>query len=325
MQETTIQQAISAFLDSIYTSRSQNTFRTYRNGLNAFTQMLNHSGIDTERASISSLSEETIAWFADSLKDQAPTTERLYLTAATSFFEFIAAENMAVVNLPRVRLLIRQRARRPGVRLPQFPNDSIEQVLDFMLGLTENPAADETQRLRDLRDRAFLITLADTGLRVHEACKLVRGDVDWNEQRAIIIGKGNRQDVVRFSDRSIKAIRQYLQARARIDGKSGRELVKLPLFARHDRGAGSKTKAITTTTGRNIVSERVAQSVGPDAVGTITPHSFRHYFVTRVLRSSGNLKLAQELARHRNIAVTQRYAHLSNDELDKAYRDVFEE
>lgn len=325
MQENTIQQAISAFLDSIYTSRSQNTFRTYRNGMNAFTHMLTHSGIDTERASISGLSEETIAWFADSLKDQAPTTERLYLTAATSFFEFIAAENMAVVNLPRVRLLIRQRARRPGVRLPQFPNESIEQVLDFMLRLIENPAADETQRLRDLRDRAFLITLADTGLRVHEACKLVRGDLDWNEQRAIIIGKGNRQDVVRFSDRSILAIRLYLQARARIDGKSGRELVKLPLFARHDRGAGSKTKAITTTTGRNIVSERVAQAVGPDAVGTITPHSFRHYFVTRVLRSSGNLKLAQELARHRNIAVTQRYAHLSNDELDKAYRDVFEE
>lgn len=325
MQENTIRQAVSAYLDSLYLSRSQNTFRTYRNGMNAFVQMLDHSGIDSEHTPITALNEETIAWFADSLKDQAPTTERLYLTAATGFFEFIAAENMTVVNLPRIRLLIRQRARRPGVRLPQFPNDEIEQVLDYMISLTANPAMDETQRLRDLRDRAFLITLADTGLRVHEACRLVRGDVDWNEQRAVIIGKGNRQDVVRFSDRSIKAIRQYLQARARIDGNSGRELVKLPLFARHDRGAGSKTKAITTTTGRNIVSERVGQAVGPEAVGTITPHSFRHYFVTRVLRSSGNLKLAQELARHQNIAVTQRYAHLSNDELDKAYREVFED
>lgn len=325
MQENTIRQAVSAYLDSLYLSRSQNTFRTYRNGMNAFVQMLDHSGIDSEHTPITALNEETIAWFADSLKDQAPTTERLYLTTATGFFEFIAAENMTVVNLPRIRLLIRQRARRPGVRLPQFPNDEIEQVLDYMISLTANPAMDETQRLRDLRDRAFLITLADTGLRVHEACRLVRGDVDWNEQRAVIIGKGNRQDVVRFSDRSIKAIRQYLQARARIDGNSGRELVKLPLFARHDRGAGSKTKAITTTTGRNIVSERVGQAVGPEAVGTITPHSFRHYFVTRVLRSSGNLKLAQELARHQNIAVTQRYAHLSNDELDKAYREVFED
>lgn len=292
--------------------------------MNSFVQMLDHSRVDPDRTPITELKEESIAWFSDSLKDQAPTTERLYLTAATNFFEFITAENMAEINLPRIKLLIRQRARRPGVRLPQFPNDDIERVLDYMISLIETPPQDETHRMRDLRDRAFLITLADTGLRVHEACKLVRGDVDWNEQRAVIVGKGNRQDVVRFSDRAIKAIKQYLQVRAVIDGKSGRELIRLPLFARHDRGAGSKTIAITTTTGRNIVSERVAQAIGADAVGTITPHSFRHYFVTRVLRSSGNLKLAQELARHRNIAVTQRYAHLSNDELDKAYRDVFE-
>jgi integrase/recombinase XerC len=46
--------------------------------------------------------------------------------------------------------------------------------------------------------------------------------------------------------------------------------------------------------------------------------------VTVVLRASGNLKLAQELARHKNIAVTQRYAHLSDDELDRGYYDIFE-
>jgi site-specific recombinase XerD len=47
--------------------------------------------------------------------------------------------------------------------------------------------------------------------------------------------------------------------------------------------------------------------------------------VTTVLRGSGgNLKLAQELARHRSIAVTQRYAHLSDDELDRGYHEIFE-
>ena len=43
-----------------------------------------------------------------------------------------------------------------------------------------------------------------------------------------------------------------------------------------------------------------------------------------MLRSSGNLKLAQELARHRNIAVTQRYTHLSNDELDRGFREAMD-
>ncbi len=151
-----------------------------------------------------------------------------------------------------------------------------------------------------------------------------RGDIDWNEGRAIIIGKGNRQAVVRFSTRSMDALKLYLARRAELDGASGRPLHALPLFARHDKGAGRKIKPITTTTGRNIVAERVSEALGPEAVGTITPHSFRHYFVTVVLRASGNLKLAQELARHKNIAVTQRYAHLSDDELDRGYYDIFE-
>jgi integrase/recombinase XerC len=43
------------------------------------------------------------------------------------------AENLAVINLPRIRLLIRQRARRPGQRLPQFPRDAIDQIVKYLL------------------------------------------------------------------------------------------------------------------------------------------------------------------------------------------------
>jgi integrase len=221
-------------------------------------------------------------------------------------------------------LLRQQRARRAGQRLPQFPRDEIEKVLLFVNNITNSLSDDRDLRLRAMRDRAFMLTLADTGLRVHEACNLRRGDIDWNEGRAVIIGKGNKQAVVRFSRRSLGALKDYLSARAVVDGASGRPLPSLPLFARHDKGAGKKVKPITTTTGRNIVSERVRQALGDEAEGRITPHSFRHYFVTTVLRASGNLKLAQELARHASIQVTQRYAHLSNDELDKGYHDIFE-
>jgi len=142
---------------------------------------------------------------------------------------------------------------------------------------------------------------------------------------ANVRGKGDRQAVVRFSERSLRSLRQYLAARAQLDGATGRPLSALPLFARHDRGAGKKVLPLTTTTGRAIVHERSREALGDDASG-ITPHSFRHYFVTIVLRASGgNLKLAQELARHRNIGVTQRYAHLSDDELDRGYYEIFDE
>lgn len=321
----TIAAAVEQFLASVALSRSANTARTYRNALEVFLRTLAEKKIKPESTPVSQIREDAILWLAQSLKHLAPTTERLYLTATAQFFEYLAAENLAEVNLPRMRLLIRQRARRPGQRLPQFPKDSIDRVLDYTDQLIVKPVEDEADRLRNLRDRAFLLTLADTGLRVHEACNLRRGDVDWNEGRAIIIGKGDKEAVVRFSRRAQHALRDYLSARASLDGASGKHLSALPLFARHDRGAGSKIKPITTATGRNIVNERVTEALGPEAVGTITPHSFRHYFVTRVLQSSNNLKLAQELARHTSIAVTQRYAHLTDDELDKGYWNAIEE
>ncbi|MBU4224722.1 MAG: tyrosine-type recombinase/integrase [Chloroflexi bacterium] len=336
METFTIAQAAQNYLETVKLNRSANTARTYANALSAFFNVLKEYWIEPETSPTDKLKEDAITWLASYLKIFSPATERLYVQAIAGFYEFLAAEKLSEVNLPRLRQLIKQRTRRSGQRLPQFPRDDIERVLEFTAQLAgrlsdnhDTPLRsvsyyEQKERLRALRDRAFLITLADTGLRVHEACNLRRGDIDWNEGRAVIIGKGDKQAVVRFSTRAMRTLKDYLAARAALDGASGRPLPSLPLFARHDKGAGKKVKPITTTTGRNIVAERVRQALGDEAEGQITPHSFRHYFVTTVLRASGNLKLAQELARHANIQVTQRYAHLSDDELDKGYHEIFE-
>jgi len=164
-----------------------------------------------------------------------------------------------------------------------------------------------------------------------------RGDLDWNEGKAVLIGKSDKQAVIRFSTRSLDALRDYLSARAALDGSAHKPLGSLPLFLRHDPGAkkggaisggaingDGQFRPITTETGRDIVEVRVKEALGNSAAGTITPHSFRHYFVTIVLQASGNLKVAQALARHSNISTTSLYAHLADDELDKAYWETFE-
>ena len=321
---------ITNYLETVRMSRSEHTARAYKNALNVFQAVLIEQWLDPGTTPAEKLTEDMISHFAVYLKNFSPATERLYLQSVTGFYKYLSAERIADINLPRMDLLIKQRKRKAGLRLPQFPADDIENVLAFVNNPTnlippEKSEASINERLRAMRDRAFLLTLADTGLRVHEACNLRRGDLDWNEARAVVTGKGDKQAVVRFTSRAIKAIKDYLSLRATLDGGSGKQLTALPLFARHDKGAGKKIKPITTTTGRNIVTERVKQILGESATGKITPHSFRHYFVTTVLRGSGNLKLAQELARHANIQVTQRYAHLSDDELDKGYYNIFEE
>ena len=326
----TISEVMDAYLRLVERSRSKHTKLSYKNALNVFSEVLQKQKLDPTTTPIETLSENLLAPLTDHLNVFSPATEQLYLQAVKGFYLYVDSERLANINQSRVVVLIRQRSRRPGVRYPQFPTNDIEQLLvkvETVENLIINTAMEEDltdAKLRAYRDRAFLLTLADTGFRVHEACNLRRGDIDWNEQRALIIGKGDKQAIVRFTNRSLQAIKDYLSQRSLLDGNSGRQLSSLPLFARHDKGAGKKVKPMTPTTGRNIVKERVEQFLGKELVGKITPHSFRHYFVTTVLRGTGNLKIAQELARHKNIQVTQRYTHLSNDELDKAYYDVFE-
>jgi site-specific recombinase XerD len=327
MEETrtfTISSAISEYLEVVKLARSQNTALTYGKALKEFKKVLVKTKIDPETSPAGVLTEDIISRFAMHLKSFSPATEQLYVRAVARFYKYLAAERLAEINLPRMDLLIEQRTRKPGIRLPQFPTNEIERVLEFVSNITSLPAEAETARLRAMRDRAFLIVLADTGLRVHEACNLRRGDLDWNEGRAIIIGKGDKQAVVRFTTRAMRALKDYLSLRAELDGGSGKQLTALPLFARHDKGTGKKIKPITPTTGRNIVAERVKQALGNESEGHITPHSFRHYFVSTILRASGNLKLAQALARHENIQITQRYAHINDDELDRGYYEIFE-
>jgi integrase len=179
-----------------------------------------------------------------------------------------------------------------------------------------------------LRDRAFVLTLADTGLRISEACALKRGDIDWLEQRSIIIGKGDKQAVVYYSNRCIEALKVYLHARSNVEPNSRTPLGSQPLFARHDIRASKKIRPITAGGMRKAIKGDPRQGIkgrieeaGVDR-SLVRIHDFRHYFVTMTYLARGDLKMSQVLARHESIATTNRYAHF-NTEAAKAYDQIF--
>ncbi|HIQ02484.1 MAG TPA: hypothetical protein EYH30_10250, partial [Anaerolineales bacterium] len=279
----TLQEALERYLQEVALSRSPLTHRAYRQAMARFAGMLRERGVEPTVTPASALSEEWMAWFIEALRPYTVATERLYLTAIAGFYEHAAAEGWATVNLPALKKLRRRRARREPARLPPFPREEIEQVLETVRQAAAAPVEDKQEKLRLLRDRALLFTLADTGLRVSEACSLTRGHLDWNEARAVVLGKGNREAVVRFSSRSLRYLRAYLGARADLDGGQGRPLSSLPLFARHDRGAGKQVLPLSPRSAEKTVERWVVAALGPGARGTITPHTFRHYFVTVVL------------------------------------------
>lgn len=320
----TIQEAIERYLKQVKRSKSQHTTAAYAQGLKAFAQRMAESDdqIDFEQADIKTLSPLWLETFLNQLQKQSVSTEHLYTTAVAGFYKYVAAQEWAALNLSTLEFELSQR-RSQGKRLHIFPEGDVAKILDVMPQLVTQPAETLIEKLTNYRDAALLITLADTGLRVSEACGLRRGDIDWERQRAIIIGKGDKQAIVRFSQRALRYIKNYLNLRAELDRQQGRQNV-LPIFARHDKRAGKRVLPISTRTAENIVSAQVVNILGDEAKGSITPHTLRHFFVTRAARQQ-DIMLAQHLARHESINTTSGYTHLTETEIDQAYAAVFDE
>jgi integrase/recombinase XerC len=293
---------ISGYLDGVKYGRSPKTFTTYQQAMKLFVAIVGENA---------PLTSETYADFLRGLKEFSPSTQATYKTALLGLYTYYA-ENGGEVNILALRAAAKRYIKKKGQRLPQFDREAIERTINY--------AKDLRGDLISLRDRAFILTLADTGLRVSEACGLRRGDIDWNEKRALVIGKGDKQGVVRFSDRALAAIRDYLSARAKLDGGTGRPLTALPLFSRHDKKSGKRVLKVASNGIWYAIKERIKEAgLSPEVVRV---HDFRHYFVTMVYLATGDLKAAQELARHSDSKTTSLYAHLGG-KIDEIYDDVF--
>lgn len=294
--------AIQGFLTSVRYARSPKTYDTYRQAMKMFAHNV---GEDAP------LTSETYAAFLQSLRDYSPSTQATYKTALLGLYSYYA-ENGGNVNLLALKSAARRYVKKKGQRLPQFDRDGIEATLSY--------TKDMTKDLQELRDRAFIVTLADTGLRISEACGLRRGDLDWKERRALVIGKGDKQGVVRFSDRALAAIKDYLNARAKLDGATGKPLTALPLFARHDKKSGKRVLKVSPNGMWYAIKNRIREAgVSPELIRV---HDFRHYFVTMIYLATGDLKAAQELARHSDSKTTSLYAHIGG-KIDEVYDNVF--
>ena len=125
----TIQNSMEAYLDMVKLSRSPHTARTYGNAMKVFSQVLTERWLEPDKTPIEKLTEDAITWLIAYLRGFASATERVYIDATVGFYNYLSSEKLSDINLVRLRLLIRQRTRRPGIRLPQFPADDIERLL----------------------------------------------------------------------------------------------------------------------------------------------------------------------------------------------------
>jgi site-specific recombinase XerD len=286
--------------------RSPRTIFAYRNALIQFVKAVGDNA---------DLSTETYIKFLTAIKSRSPSTQRVYRTAVLKFYAFCKAGNWA-----ELKEATEHYTRKQGKRIVNFNREAIERIIAYCESLQSDPSDAPGTRLTNLRDRAFVLTLADTGLRLSEACSLKRGDIDWLEQRAVILGKGDKQAVIRFSNRSIQALKDYLHEMAGVEPNTRIPLAAQPLFARHDIRASKRIRPISAGGMWKAIKSRMTEA-GVDH-RLVRLHDFRHYFVTITYLAKGNLKLSQELARHESISTTNRYAHFGG-EADAAYDEIF--
>lgn len=295
-------EALTRYLDSLDNHRAERTIDTYRQSIEKFIALV--GDVELTRASY--------ALFLDKIKALNKSSQSIYRTAVLGMFAFVADNDnqLDYAGILRDNRRLRERVGRSVISIDLDPINRVIAYCESLVVYADDVIA--------MRDRALILTLADTGLRISEACNLTRGSLNWREGRALVSGKGNVTDIVRFSERSIKAMQEYFVTRK--DGASGKPLSSLPIFARHDDGAGKTIQPITTSGAWHAIKERIKEA-GVDPK-TIRVHDFRHYFVTLIVIQTGNIKLAQELARHKNISVTQWYAHMDGV-ADRVYDDVF--
>lgn len=287
---------IDEFLQTL--DRSSNTVRTYRNALILFERHAGKHG---------SLSLDNYVSFLKSIKDLSPSTKHVYKTALTRFYIFHRA-----ATLQDMREISDHYIKRVPNTLPEFDEAAIRKLIDYCAKLRGDLLA--------LRDKAFVYTCADGGFRISEACQLRRGQIKWEEKYAVIVGKGAKKAKVRFSDRSIAALRAYLALRDKTL-QSNQLMADQPLFARHDKMASKKLRGVSKSGSgmREAIKCRMEEAGIPRA--QIRLHDFRHYFTTLYYRASKDILKTRNQARHSSVVTTQRYAHLAED--DGTYDKIF--
>ena len=147
-----------------------------------------------------------------------------------------------------------------------------------------------TKKLTDLRFRAIVETILGTGMRISEVLSLNRKDIIWDKKEAKIIGKGNKERRVFFTDRALGWIQRYLEHR-------------------HD-----SCEAIFVTTGdlkrlspediwRFFQRHRELAKINKK----LTPHILRHTVATNLIFNGCPIVHVKEILGHERLDTTCKY------------------
>ncbi|MDR3303367.1 MAG: tyrosine-type recombinase/integrase [Treponema sp.] len=174
-----------------------------------------------------------------------------------------------------------------------------------MARFAETPGLSNT--LWPERDRALIMVMYSAGLRISEVAALTLAALEADLSSARVIGKGDKERAVFFSEEATEALTAYLPART---ARLNPEKPVAQLFVNQRGGA------ISIAGVRWLIGE-YAKLSGLEK--NIHPHSLRHSFATHLVNGGCDVRVVQELLGHASIATTQRYTHINMGRLKEVY------
>jgi tyrosine recombinase XerC len=285
---------IEGFLRHLALERrmSENTVAAYRTDLLGLTTFLARGGSALPSATHPQLRR----WLAHlQTRGYARTTIARKAASARSLYRYLTRKGLVGTN-PAAQLS----APKTGTLLPAVLKRA------EAAALVEAPKGPEPVALRD---RAILELLYAAGLRVSELCGLDVDDVSPESGRIRVLGKGSREREVPLGEVAAEALEAYL-TRGRTPMLLEAGAAALFLNRRGRRMTPRDVRGMVEQYRRRILAGRRA-----------SPHTLRHSFATHLMEGGADIRAVQELLGHANLAVTQRYTHVSRGRLFTAYRD----
>ena len=234
----------------------------------------------------------------DTLKKK---TQNYHLIALRAFLKFLAKRGIQALSPEYIEL-----AKVGERHLDLISHEELVRLMEAPLKEKNKKGND----LKALRDKAILELLFSTGLRVSELCSLSR-DMDFSADEFSIRGKGEKIRIVFLSPEAKDAVKKYLDKRADVNDA---------LFVKID-GKETAEKEELALTRRSI--ERIVKEYAIKAgiSKKVTPHVIRHCFATDLLSNGADLRSVQMLLGHANIATTQVYTHITDNQLKKIHKE----
>jgi integrase/recombinase XerD len=236
---------------------------------------------------LAEIGPEHINAFVEHEQDRgiAPVSVDGRLKGLYAFLNFLVDRNVIDAHVIKRKLRIKVPDALPRAIDPE----DIQQLLSAI----KNP-----------RDRALILTLLRTGMRIGELLNTRVEDLNLREQlvRIIEAHKNRIGRVVYLSSDAVSALKKWLKTR-KYQSK----------FIFYGHGAGPLCYEAARATFINYIDKAGLAHKG------YTLHCLRHTYASELLNAGMPLQCLQELLGHQSIEMTRRYARLTDSTRREAY------